>query len=154
MTKEELKIVHEAIEQFGDSFWKDINEVEGLEGNKYLFDEIITYVNKHGYDLKLEKSEPEEVTDREFEIVAETDVSKLTLSWMEIVGNRRLVSGIFVGFGFAEECIGLLEFVSETCSPTFEVGIGESLRPYLQLYVGDNGTIASKTFIDAINNSK
>ena len=157
MKEEDIKIVYKAIETFGDSFWTDFDQVEGLASNNYLFDDIVKYVNQLGYDLKLEKledSKTEEVSEREFEIVAETENEKLSPSWFEIVGERRLVSGTFVGFGMAEECIGLLEFVSEICSPTFEVGVGESLRPYIQLYLGDNGVIASKIFIEAVNKIK
>ena len=154
MKEEDIKIVHEAIKTFGDSFWTDFDQVEGLASNNYLFDDIIKYVNQLGYDLKLEKLETEEVPEREYEIVSETEVEKLSPSWFEIVGERRFVSGTFVGFGMAEECIGLLEFVSETCSPTFEVGVGECLRPYRLLYKGDNGVTASKIFIDEINKLK
>ena len=157
MKEEDIKIVHEAIKTFGDSFWTDFDQVEGLASNNYLFDDIIKYVNQAGYDLKLEEledSKTEEVPEREYEIVSETEVEKLSPSWFEIVGERRFVSGTFVGFGMAEECIGLLEFVSETCSPTFEVGVGECLRPYILLYKGDNGATASKIFIDEINKLK
>ena len=158
MKEEEIKIVHEAIKTFGDSFWTDIDQVEGLASNNYLFDDIIKYVNQMGYDLKLEKlenvPEVEEQMERDFNLVAETDICKLSQSWFEIVGDRRLISGTFADFGMAEECIWLLEFVSETCSPTYEVGIGECLRPYIQLYVGDNSEAASKIFIDTINKIK
>lgn len=57
MNNSDMKIVHECIDKFGDSFWKDFDEVEGLVSNKYLFDDIIKYVNKAGYDLQLIKLE-------------------------------------------------------------------------------------------------
>lgn len=158
MKEEEIKLVHEAIKKFGDSFWTDFDQVEGLASNDYLFNDIIKYVNQMGYDLKLEKlenvPEVEELTEREYEIVSETEVEKLLPSWFEIVGERRFISGTFVEFGMAEECIGLLEFMSETCSPTYEVGVGKCLRPYVLLYTGDNGITASKIFIDEINKLK
>ena len=64
MKAEDIKIVHEALEEFGDDFWKeipgeigrDMNEIEEVS-NTYLFNEIVSCVNKAGYDLVLVKIE-------------------------------------------------------------------------------------------------
>lgn len=61
MEKEELEVVREAIDKYGDSFWNDPSEdcVMGDESwNGYLFDEILEMqLEKSGYDLKLVKKE-------------------------------------------------------------------------------------------------
>ena len=64
MKKEELRIVREAIDRHGDSFWNDPssnpddNNVMGSESwNGYLFDEVVDMLEKGGYELKLVKKE-------------------------------------------------------------------------------------------------
>jgi hypothetical protein len=56
MDEEEIKLVHEAIKTYGDGFWNS-NPFNDEEGNEMLFDEVVTMVNKNGYDLKLVKKE-------------------------------------------------------------------------------------------------
>ena len=52
MKEEEIQIVHKAIEQFGDSFWNEKPD-EDMVSNKYLFNDILSYINKAGYDFQL-----------------------------------------------------------------------------------------------------
>jgi len=68
-------------------------------------------------------------------------------SWSEVVGKRKLYAAIHVEFGLAEEVIGFLEFEDGT----FEVGIGECLRPYDLRYAGKEREKASQAFIEAID---
>lgn len=63
-------------------------------------------------------------------------------AWAEIVKGRGFKEGIAADFGIGEECYALLEFEDGT----FEVGVGEALRPYLQLYLGKDRGIASEVF--------
>jgi len=51
-------------------------------------------------------------------------------------------------FGFAEETIGFIEYEDGE----FLIGIGESLRPFLTLYVGKDAEEASDVFFQAIYN--
>jgi hypothetical protein len=53
-------------------------------------------------------------------------------AWAEIVGDRKLTLLYAVEYGFAEETIAMMGFESGS----YEVGIGESLRPYDRLYLG------------------
>ena len=63
MEVEDIKTVHKALEEFGDDFWReipsevgrDLNIVEEVS-NTYLFDEIVSCINKAGYDLILVKN--------------------------------------------------------------------------------------------------
>jgi hypothetical protein len=155
MLKEEIEIVHKAIEIFGDDFWTEGKEIsEVIVSNKHLFDEIVTYVNKHGYDLKLTKLEREKILEREYVLIAVTNTEDLSESWNEeVVADRKFISGTFAEFGMAEECVGFLELGSKD-KLTYEVGVGECLRPYRQVYLGEDIGIASKTFIDTINELK
>ena len=64
MKQEEIEIVYEAIEKFGDSFWNDTeiylddkSNTPVIVSNKHLFDDIIKYIKQAGYDLKLVKLE-------------------------------------------------------------------------------------------------
>jgi len=73
--------------------------------------------------------------------------------WWEIVGKRRLKSVICVQYGMAEETIVLLTFNETTLDPkddTYEVGIGECLRPYDQRYTGPSLEEATFHFLTAI----
>ncbi|MGE5133208.1 MAG: hypothetical protein ACM32E_09905 [Gemmatimonadota bacterium] len=55
-------------------------------------------------------------------------------AWLDVIGGRKLLSITTAEFGAAEELLGLLEFVDGT----YEVGLGEPLRPYARLYLGDS----------------
>ena len=67
-------------------------------------------------------------------------------SWSTIIGERELHSAIYVEYGIAEEVIALLEFKDGS----FEVGIGECLRPYNKLYSGKDREKASRIFLEAV----
>ena len=67
-------------------------------------------------------------------------------SWKEVIGDRKLQSIILCEYGFAEEVIAMMEFVDGS----FEVGIGESLRPYKRLYEGMELEEATKSFLEAL----
>ena len=43
MKDSQIEIVKQAIKEHGDDFWK--------EGNEHLFDDILEYIHKAGYDL-------------------------------------------------------------------------------------------------------
>lgn len=95
------------------------------------------------------------LTEREFTIISVTNSNELSDSWdVEVVADRDFISGTFADFGMAEECIGILELKDEDDKTIYEVGVGESLRPYNQLYIGSSCEMASKTFIDEINRLK
>ena len=66
MRKEELEVVHEAINRHGDSFWNDPsegNEIGNASWNGYLFDEVVDMLEKDGYELKLVKKEVQKKLD-------------------------------------------------------------------------------------------
>lgn len=68
--------------------------------------------------------------------------------WDEIIGDRyldRLVAG---EFAMAEEVIGFLQFRTEPA--TYEVGVGQAMRPYRCLYVGSDFTDALNMFWKAV----
>ena len=52
MEKEEKEKVYQAIKNHGDSFWNDSEH--GWNG--YLFEDILSYLEKDGLDLKLVNS--------------------------------------------------------------------------------------------------
>ena len=52
MNKPEIDIVYDCITEFGDEFWNEEPD-EDMVSNKYLFNDILTYVNKAGYDFQL-----------------------------------------------------------------------------------------------------
>lgn len=59
----------------------------------------------------------------------------------------------FCEFGLAEEAIALLAFVAgagKTQQWRFVVGIGEILRPYQVRYDGDDPTVASALWLEAV----
>jgi len=146
MKKEEIETVRNAIKEFGDGFWTDQAEVEGTVANDSLFDEIITFVNKAGYDLKLERLQ------REYTLIPVCNFDDLSPSWKEVATKcqYRFIRGIFADFGLAEECIGILQFEMSDEYSYFEVGIDESLRSYETLYIGLEGVIANNIFMDTI----
>lgn len=51
MKKQEIDKVYDAIINHGDSFWNDCEKYKNWNG--YLFADIIEYLKKEGYDLKL-----------------------------------------------------------------------------------------------------
>lgn len=63
--------------------------------------------------------------------------------WSEIVGERKLLQAQFADFGLGDMSVGLLQFADET----YEVGVGECLRPYRQLYLGTDLEQASEKFV-------
>jgi len=79
--------------------------------------------------------------------------------WGEVVGTRRLKSVIAVEYGLAEETIALLTFEPHVEGgpadepETYEVGIGECLRPYSRLYEGTSLEDATFAFLEAIRGS-
>ena len=76
-----------------------------------------------------------------------TNVAELGDGWQGVVGTREVSNAIGVEYGLAEESIMMFEFKDGT----FEVGIGESLRPYDQLYSGDDQLDATRAFLGAIH---
>lgn len=150
MRKEEIEFVKKAIKEFGDGFWTEKPEDEETSSNDSLFDEIVSFVNKAGYDLRLERLK------REFEIIHEANIENLPPNWKTVVENcqYKFVRGIFADFGLAEECVGLLIFEISEGTPYFEVGVGEALRPYIVLYKGVIGYDASRVFSDEIEKLK
>jgi len=153
MTKNEIEVVYACLENYGDEFWTDMIETfdkdDQLSSNKELFLDILSCLHKEELDLQLVKLDTGERPEREYTIVAVTSIKELSPSWKEIVDKREFTSGTFANFGLAEECIGLLEF-----KDSFEVGLGECLRPYIQLYIGEDASMASKIFINKINEIK
>ena len=164
MKESEIKIIYDALNKFGDNFWTDeietLVEDNPISSNKELFHDILSCLHKDGYDLKLVKlennPEVEKNPERDFNLIAETNINKLSSGWQAIVNNRtkEFICGTFVDFGFAEECIGLLEFKKSETESIYEIGVGECLRPYDQLYLGEDCNMASKIFIDTINKLK
>jgi len=51
MEEKEKEIIYQAIRSHGDDFW---NDSEG-GWNGYLFEDILKYLSKDGFDLKLVK---------------------------------------------------------------------------------------------------
>lgn len=61
--------------------------------------------------------------------------------WAHVVGDRNLTEMICADFGLGDCCLALMTFnVGPADDPSeiqhFEVGLGESMRPYAQLYTG------------------
>ena len=55
MIKRDLERIKEVIREKGDDFWKEEGDGDGIVGNLYLIDEIVTLLNIEGLDLKLVK---------------------------------------------------------------------------------------------------
>ncbi len=66
--------------------------------------------------------------------------------WADLIGDRILERAHFIDYGFAEECIGWLQFDDGT----HEVGVGECVRGYHQLYAGDSYDAAEETFVSQL----
>jgi hypothetical protein len=58
----------------------------------------------------------------------------------------KIKEATFCEFGFAEEVIGFIKYDSGD----FEVGIGESLRPYQRLYFGRSESAAEERFWESV----
>ena len=73
-----------------------------------------------------------------------SDLDGLGESWLEIAEEHEsdLMKVYYVDRGFADACMALLEF----SDGEFEVGVGEALRPYIELYQGKNKQEAHKAF--------
>ena len=80
--------------------------------------------------------------------ISSVTTSQLGEAWKAIVEERgkELEHAIYVEYGLAEEVISLMTFKDGS----YEVGIGESLRPYDQLYVGTSLEEATKHFLTAV----
>lgn len=76
----------------------------------------------------------------------ESMASFLNSAWGEVVDTRIITRAQMCWFDFAEETIALMEFKDGT----FEVGIGEPLRPYDQVYLGTEGKKALGMFFDTV----
>jgi hypothetical protein len=83
---------------------------------------------------------------RDFEVTTGVGHEDVGMEWKAQVNFHDIKEGTFVSFGTGEEVIGHLEMEDGT----FEVGIGEALRPYIQLYNGDNAVLATDAFWDAL----
>ena len=70
---------------------------------------------------------------------------------VQIKHQAKFEQGIFCEFGFAEEVIAMLDF---SCNGDqeeyFYVGIGESLRPFVEVYSGNSREEASAAFTRAV----
>jgi len=74
------------------------------------------------------------------------DTLNTTEGWLGVIGDRKLSCMYACEFGFAEEVIALMFFEDGTS----EVGIGESLRPYLKVYEGKDLEKALQKFFEVI----
>lgn len=70
----------------------------------------------------------------------------MSTGWREVANGRTIVKAAFLDFGFADQCTAYFEF----SDGTFEVGIGEALRPYDQLYSGNDGNDAKAAFMSKL----
>jgi hypothetical protein len=66
--------------------------------------------------------------------------------WNSVRPERTIKALQGASFGFAEEIIGLIEYTDGS----FLVGIGESMRPFIELYDGTSAEEASDAFIQAL----
>lgn len=64
-------------------------------------------------------------------------------AWVEVIAGRGFEGGFFADFGFADTVVGCLRFTDGT----FETGVGSPLRPYRQLYLGDDRDKAEEAFV-------
>jgi len=78
------------------------------------------------------------------DILDDIDRGNLSSSpgWGKVIGERKVVTAAACDAGFAEETILFLAFEDGT----FEVGMGESLRPYNQVYKGSDEEVAVEKF--------
>lgn len=77
---------------------------------------------------------------------AEISSGDIPPAWLAVIGGRRLVSASFCEFGPAEETVGLLAFADGT----YEVGVGESLRPYARVALTDDRREAHRVWWEQI----
>ena len=54
MERNEKEVVYAAVRKHGDYFW---NDGRGDWWNGYLFDEMLSFLDKEGYDLALRKKD-------------------------------------------------------------------------------------------------
>jgi len=67
--------------------------------------------------------------------------------FLEILeGGKKPVGASYVQFGLIEEAIVMIVFEDES----FEVGVGEALRPYICIYRGSDELEASRLFVEEI----
>jgi len=67
-------------------------------------------------------------------------------TWKAVIGDRSLKIGYWCEYDLAEEIIGCMIFHDGTC----EVGIGEVLRPYEKLYLGDKPEVGFERWMQAV----
>lgn len=63
--------------------------------------------------------------------------------WLEVIGDRKFKCGVIADFGLGDAVVAFLEFEDDT----FEVGHGECMRPYQQIYLGSDRGEASSKFV-------
>jgi hypothetical protein len=83
---------------------------------------------------------------RDFEITTDVGHDDVGMEWKAQVNFHGIKEGTFASFGLGEEVVGHLTMADGT----FEVGIGEPMRPYIQLYTGDDEIKAADAFWDAL----
>lgn len=76
----------------------------------------------------------------------EEELADIGPSWQIIIGGQDVNYIICAEFGFAEEVINLISYKDGD----YEVGIGESLRPYDERYKGDKLEDAKEAFEKAL----
>lgn len=79
--------------------------------------------------------------------------------WKEVIGERKMYDAIVADYGMGDAQVVLMTFKGEptvdengksTWTPTYEVGTGECMRPYLQHYVGNDLEEATCAFFQEI----
>jgi len=76
----------------------------------------------------------------------ETVTQDFPEEWQSVNPDKLIESLTTCEFELAEEVIGLVRYIDGT----FEVGIGESLRPYSRLYSGAYRETANERFWQAV----
>ena len=79
---------------------------------------------------------------REFEIGTFKPLDCPDSNWWNLDEKRTPVEGTVCEFGMAEEVIGWIKY----SDGTHEVGVGECLRPYDEIYKGKNARLAKRLF--------
>jgi hypothetical protein len=80
-------------------------------------------------------------TMRDLTIETTTELDPAS-AWADVIAGRDLRQATAAEFDLAEETIALLEFTDGT----YEVGVGECLRPYCQVYAGADRDQAGEEF--------
>src|SRR6516165_1582635 len=87
------------------------------------------------------------IPELEITSVAGKDVAGAWAELTDKCDGFRLKTMTACEFGPAEEVVALLEHEAMTGTATkYEVGVGESLRPYEQVYLGDDRQYAIDVF--------